>query len=85
MGESLLKTVVITSAKDEMTFSNLFSDCQPRFIIAEQSVQSRYQPQDGEQITMESLLSSTFQVCDVNDGHGNMVHGFLLDKNDSIV
>ena len=84
-GESLLKTVVVTSAKDGMTYQDLFSDSLPRFIIAEQSVQSRYQRQDGEQTTMEALLSSTFQVRDVNDGHRNMVHIFLLDKNDGIV
>ena len=38
MGESLLKTVVVTSAQDVMTLSNLISDCPPIFIIADQSM-----------------------------------------------
>ena len=33
---------------------------------------------------MESLLCLTFQVRDVNEEHGNMVHNYLLDKNGSI-
>ena len=29
----------------------------------------------------QSLLGFTFEVCDVNEEHGNMVHNYLLDKN----
>ena len=84
MGPSVLKTVVVTNHLGGMAVYKLCDGFTSLFVISNQALQSRYQHQYGEQTIMESLLCLTFQVREVNEEHGNMVHNYLLDKNGSI-
>ena len=85
MGPCVLKTVVVTNDVDERAMRKLFGGCTSLSIISNQVLRSRYYwHQYGKQIFMKSLLCLTFQVRDVNKEYGNMVHNYLLNKNDSI-
>ena len=84
MGHSVLKTVVVTNPEDGRAGHKLYDRCTSLFVIRNQALQSRYQHQYGEQTIMETLLCLTFQVCDVNNEHRNMILSYLLEKNGSI-